>query len=45
MPITGRSLCCSVEGMQKAKKALIRYCLTQKASAEDLEVTRQPIHQ
>ncbi|MEJ6481358.1 NACHT domain-containing NTPase [Nostoc punctiforme UO1] len=38
-----RSLFCSPEGIQKAKRALIRCCLTQKALAEDLEVTRQPI--
>ncbi|RCJ38339.1 hypothetical protein A6770_13390 [Nostoc minutum NIES-26] len=41
--MTGRSLYCSPEGIKKAKKALIRYSLTQKALAEDLEVTRQPI--
>ncbi|MDZ7969232.1 MAG: NACHT domain-containing NTPase [Nostoc sp. DedSLP03] len=39
----GRSLSCSPEGIQKAKKALIRYSLTQKALAQELEVTRQPI--
>ncbi|MEH1921032.1 NACHT domain-containing NTPase [Nostoc sp.] len=41
--MSGRSLCSSLEGIQKAKKALIRYSLTQKALAEELEVTRQPI--
>lgn len=41
--MSGRSLSCSPEGIQKAKKALIRYSLTQKALAEELEVTRQPI--
>jgi len=38
-----RSLYCSPEGIKKAKRALIRYSLTQKALAEELEVTRQPI--
>ncbi|WP_448265406.1 hypothetical protein [Nostoc sp. DSM 114159] len=38
-----RSLSCSPEGIQKAKRALIRCSLTQKALAEDLQVTRQPI--
>ena len=41
--MSGRSLCSSPEGIQKAKRALIRYSLTQKALAEELEVTRQPI--
>ncbi|MEH1945108.1 MAG: NACHT domain-containing NTPase [Nostoc sp.] len=41
--MSGRSLSCSPEGIQKAKRALIRYSLTQKALAENLEVTRQPI--
>ncbi|MEH2362305.1 NACHT domain-containing protein [Nostoc sp.] len=41
--MTGRSLQASQEGIQKAKRALIRYSLTQKAFAEELEVTRQPI--
>ncbi|MEH1927624.1 NACHT domain-containing NTPase [Nostoc sp.] len=41
--MTGRSLFCSPEGIQKAKRALIRYSLTQKALADELEVTRQPI--
>lgn len=41
--MSGRSLSCSPEGIQKAKKALIRYSLIQKALAEELEVTRQPI--
>ncbi|MBD2725237.1 hypothetical protein H6G96_02570 [Nostoc sp. FACHB-892] len=41
--MSGRSLFCSPEGIQKVKRALIRYSLTQKALAEDLEVTRQPI--
>jgi predicted NACHT family NTPase len=41
--MSGRSLCCSPEGIQKAKRALIRYSLTQKALAQELEVTRQPI--
>ncbi|MEH1815753.1 MAG: NACHT domain-containing NTPase [Nostoc sp.] len=41
--MSGRSLSCSPEGIQKAKKALIRYSLTQKALAEDLGITRQPI--
>ncbi|MDZ8257724.1 NACHT domain-containing NTPase [Nostoc sp. ChiQUE01b] len=41
--MTGRSLSCSPEGIQKAKRALIRCSLTQKALAEELEVTRQPI--
>ncbi|MEH1777873.1 MAG: NACHT domain-containing NTPase [Nostoc sp.] len=41
--MTGRSLCCSPEGIQKAKRALIGYSLTQKALAEELQVTRQPI--
>ncbi|MBW4502920.1 MAG: NACHT domain-containing NTPase [Scytonema hyalinum WJT4-NPBG1] len=41
--MTGRSLCCSIEGIEKARKALIRFSLTQKALAQELEVTRQPI--
>ncbi|MEH1949853.1 MAG: NACHT domain-containing NTPase [Nostoc sp.] len=41
--MSARSLSCSPEGIQKAKRALIRYSLTQKALAEELEVTRQPI--
>ncbi|MEH2294943.1 NACHT domain-containing NTPase [Nostoc sp.] len=41
--MSGRSLCSSPEGIQKAKKALIRCSLTQKALAEDLGITRQPI--
>ncbi len=41
--MTGRSLSCSPEGIQKARKALIRFSLTQKALAEELGVTRQPI--
>lgn len=41
--MTGRSLSCSPEGIQKARKALIRFSLTQKALAEELAVTRQPI--
>ncbi|WP_353930492.1 NACHT domain-containing NTPase [Okeanomitos corallinicola TIOX110] len=41
--MTGRSLSCSPEGIKKAKKALIRFSLTQKALAEDLGVTRQPV--
>ncbi|MHC5938892.1 NACHT domain-containing protein [Nostoc sp.] len=41
--MTGRSLSSSPEGMQKAERALIRYSLTQKALADELEVTRQPI--
>jgi len=41
--MTGRSLCSSPEGIQKAKRALIRCYLTQKALADELEVTRQPI--
>ncbi|MEH2170058.1 MAG: NACHT domain-containing NTPase [Nostoc sp.] len=41
--MSGRSLSCSPEGIQKAKRALIRYSLTQKALAKELEVTRQPI--
>ncbi|MEH2460015.1 NACHT domain-containing NTPase [Nostoc sp.] len=41
--MSGRSLFSSPEGIQKAKRALIRYCLTQKALAHELEVTRQPI--
>ncbi|MEH2255350.1 NACHT domain-containing protein [Nostoc sp.] len=41
--MSGRSLSCSPEGIQKAKRALIRYSLIQKALAEELEVTRQPI--
>lgn len=41
--MSGRSLCCSPEGIKKAKRALIRYSLTQKALAQELEVTRQPI--
>lgn len=41
--MSGRSLCCSPEGIQKAKRALIRYSLTQKALADELEVTRQPV--
>jgi predicted NACHT family NTPase len=43
MYMSGRSLSCSPEGIQKAKRALICYSLTQRALAEDLEVTRQPI--
>ncbi|MEH2452455.1 NACHT domain-containing NTPase [Nostoc sp.] len=39
----GRSLCSSLEGIQKAKRALIGCSLTQKALAEDLGITRQPI--
>ncbi|MEH1833052.1 MAG: NACHT domain-containing NTPase [Nostoc sp.] len=41
--MSGRSLCCSLEGIQKAKRALIGCSLTQKALAEDLGITRQPI--
>ncbi|MEH2211841.1 NACHT domain-containing NTPase [Nostoc sp.] len=41
--MTGRSLCCSPEGIQKARRALIGYSLTQKVLADELEVTRQPI--
>ncbi|MEH2415760.1 hypothetical protein [Nostoc sp.] len=41
--MSGRSLSCSPEEIQKAKRALIRYSLTQKALADELEVTRQPI--
>ncbi|MFN6471456.1 MAG: NACHT C-terminal helical domain 2-containing protein [Nostoc sp. SerVER01] len=41
--MSGRSLSCSPEGIQKAKRALIRYSLTQKALADELEVTRQPV--
>ncbi|MEH2138336.1 helix-turn-helix transcriptional regulator [Nostoc sp.] len=41
--MSGRSLSSSPEGIQKAKRALIRYSLTQKALAEDLGITRQPI--
>lgn len=41
--MTGRSLSCSPQGIQKAKKALIRFSLTQKALAEELGVTRQPV--
>ncbi|PHM10149.1 NACHT domain-containing protein [Nostoc sp. 'Peltigera malacea cyanobiont' DB3992] len=41
--MSGRSLFSSPEGIQKAKRALIRYSLTQKALAKELEVTRQPI--
>ncbi|MEH2010086.1 NACHT domain-containing NTPase [Nostoc sp.] len=41
--MSGRSLSCSPEGIQKAKRALIRCSLTQKALADELEVTRQPI--
>ena len=41
--MSGRSLSCSPEGIQKAKRALIRYSLTQKALAKELKVTRQPI--
>ncbi|MEH1808138.1 MAG: helix-turn-helix transcriptional regulator [Nostoc sp.] len=41
--MSGRSLSCSPENIQKAKRALIRYSLTQKALADELEVTRQPI--
>ncbi|MHC5724019.1 MAG: NACHT domain-containing protein, partial [Nostoc sp.] len=39
----GRSLSSSPEGIQKAKRALIRYSLTQKVLADELEVTRQPV--
>jgi predicted NACHT family NTPase len=39
----GRSLSSSPEGIQKAEKALIRFSLTQKALAKELNVTRQPI--
>ncbi|MEH1856638.1 MAG: NACHT domain-containing NTPase [Nostoc sp.] len=41
--MSGRSLCSSPEGIEKAKRALIGYSLTQKALAEDLGITRQPI--
>ncbi|MEH2274505.1 MAG: NACHT domain-containing NTPase [Nostoc sp.] len=41
--MSGRSLCSSPEGIQKANRALIRCSLTQKALAEDLGITRQPI--
>jgi DNA-binding XRE family transcriptional regulator len=41
--VASRSLCCSIEGIEKARKALIRFSLTQKALAQELEVTRQPI--
>ncbi|MBK1987295.1 NACHT domain-containing NTPase [Sphaerospermopsis aphanizomenoides BCCUSP55] len=41
--MTGRSLSCSAEGIQKANKALIRFSLTQKALAEELGVSRQPV--
>lgn len=41
--MTGRSLSCSPQGIQQAKRALIRYSLTQKALAEELGVTRQPV--
>ncbi|WP_414582720.1 NACHT domain-containing protein [Scytonema sp. PCC 10023] len=41
--MTGRSLCCSPKGIKTAERALIRCSLTQKALAEDLEITRQPI--
>jgi len=41
--MTGRSLCCSLEGIKQAQKALIRHSLTQKALAEDLGITRQPV--
>ncbi|MBN3870518.1 NACHT domain-containing NTPase [Nostoc sp. JL33] len=41
--MSGRSLSCSPEGIQKAKRALICYSLTQKVLAEDLGITRQPI--
>ncbi|MEH2076016.1 MAG: NACHT domain-containing NTPase [Nostoc sp.] len=41
--MSGRSLSSCPEGIQKAKRALIRYSLTQKALAEDLGITRQPI--
>ncbi|AFW93018.1 MULTISPECIES: NACHT domain-containing NTPase [Nostocales] len=41
--MNGRSLSCSPKGIQKAKKALIRFSLTQKALAEELGVTRQPV--
>ncbi|MEH1892997.1 MAG: NACHT domain-containing NTPase [Nostoc sp.] len=41
--MSGRSLCSSPEGIQKAKRALIGCSLTQKALAEDLGITRQPI--
>jgi predicted NACHT family NTPase len=37
------SLRASLEGIEKAKRALNRDSLTQKALAEELEVTRQPI--
>jgi len=41
--MTGRSLCCSLEGIKQAQKPLIRHSLTQKALAEDLGITRQPV--
>ena len=41
--VASRTLCCSTEGIKKAKRALIRFSLTQKAFAQELEVTRQPI--
>ncbi|WP_375509310.1 hypothetical protein [uncultured Nostoc sp.] len=41
--MSGRSLSCCPEGIQKAKRALICCSLTQKPLAENLEVTRQPI--
>ncbi|MBO3457808.1 MAG: NACHT domain-containing protein [Aetokthonos hydrillicola CCALA 1050] len=41
--MTGRSLQASVEGITKAKAALIRYSLTQTELAAGLSITRQPV--
>lgn len=41
--MTGRLLCCSLEGIKQVKRALIRNSLAQKALAEELGITRQPV--
>ncbi|HEY9669939.1 MAG TPA: NACHT domain-containing NTPase [Waterburya sp.] len=41
--MTGRSLCCSPEGIEKARKALDYHSLSQKALAEELGMSRQPV--
>ncbi len=41
--MTGRSLCCSPEGIERARKALDYHSLSQKALAEELGMSRQPV--
>jgi predicted NACHT family NTPase len=41
--MTGRSLCCSPEGIEKARKALEYHSLSQKALAQELGMSRQPV--